>query len=41
MDLQLGDGSGVDATREITAALPDTRVLVLSASASRPTYWLP
>jgi DNA-binding NarL/FixJ family response regulator len=32
MDLQLGEGSGVDATREITAALPDTRVLVLSAS---------
>jgi len=32
MDLQLGTGSGVDATREITAALPDTRVLVLSAS---------
>jgi DNA-binding NarL/FixJ family response regulator len=33
MDLQLREGSGVDATREITAALPDTRVLVLSASA--------
>jgi len=33
--LQLGDGSGVDATREITAALPDTRVLVLSASAEQ------
>ncbi|MGH3517886.1 MAG: response regulator [Haloechinothrix sp.] len=32
MDLNLGDTSGVDATREITAALPDTRVLVLSAS---------
>jgi DNA-binding NarL/FixJ family response regulator len=32
MDLQLGNGSGVDATREITGALPDTRVLVLSAS---------
>ncbi len=32
MDLQLGAGSGVDATRDITAALPDTRVLVLSAS---------
>lgn len=32
MDLQLGNGSGVDATRDITAALPDTRVLVLSAS---------
>jgi DNA-binding NarL/FixJ family response regulator len=32
MDLQLGEGSGVDATRQITAALPDTRVLVLSAS---------
>ncbi|MBB5977125.1 DNA-binding NarL/FixJ family response regulator [Kribbella solani] len=27
--------SGVDATREITAALPDTRVLVLSASAEQ------
>jgi DNA-binding NarL/FixJ family response regulator len=35
MDLQLGDGSGVDATREITTALPDTRVLVLSASAEQ------
>ncbi|MGH3463355.1 MAG: response regulator [Kribbellaceae bacterium] len=32
MDLQLGTSSGVNATREITAALPDTRVLVLSAS---------
>ncbi|MGH3948173.1 MAG: response regulator [Pseudonocardiaceae bacterium] len=32
MDLNLGDTSGVDATREITGALPDTRVLVLSAS---------
>ncbi|GAA1556475.1 response regulator transcription factor [Kribbella hippodromi] len=35
MDLQLGTGSGVEATREITAALPDTRVLVLSASAEQ------
>jgi len=33
MDLQLGSTSGVDATREIVAAAPDTRVLVLSASA--------
>jgi DNA-binding NarL/FixJ family response regulator len=33
MDLQLGDGSGVDATKQILQALPDTRVLVLSASA--------
>jgi DNA-binding NarL/FixJ family response regulator len=32
MDLNLGTGSGVDATREITAALTGTRVLVLSAS---------
>jgi DNA-binding NarL/FixJ family response regulator len=32
MDLNLGDRSGVDATREITSALPGTRVLVLSAS---------
>ncbi|HVV09077.1 response regulator transcription factor [Amycolatopsis sp.] len=32
MDLNLGSTSGVQATREITAALPDTRVLVLSAS---------
>lgn len=32
MDLNLGDTSGVYATREITAALPDTKVLVLSAS---------
>lgn len=32
MDINLGTSSGVDATREITLALPDTRVLVLSAS---------
>jgi len=32
MDLNLGKTSGVDATREITAALPSTKVLVLSAS---------
>ena len=32
MDLNLGTGSGVDATRAITAELADTRVLVLSAS---------
>lgn len=32
MDLTLGNTSGVDATREITTALPDTKVLVLSAS---------
>ncbi|WP_460864080.1 response regulator [Rhodococcus aerolatus] len=32
MDLQLGDGSGVDATRAVLARSPATRVLVLSAS---------
>lgn len=32
MDLHLGTTSGVEATREIVAAAPDTRVLVLSAS---------
>lgn len=32
MDLQLGAGSGAEATREIVVAAPDTRVLVLSAS---------
>jgi DNA-binding NarL/FixJ family response regulator len=32
MDLNLGETSGVDATRAITAALPSTKVLVLSAS---------
>jgi DNA-binding NarL/FixJ family response regulator len=32
MDLQLGTTSGVQATGEIISALPDTRVLVLSAS---------
>jgi DNA-binding NarL/FixJ family response regulator len=32
MDLNLGSSSGVEATREITNTLPDTRVLVLSAS---------
>ena len=32
MDLNLGEGSGVTATGQITAELNDTRVLVLSAS---------
>lgn len=32
MDLNLGEASGVDATRQITAQLEGTRVLVLSAS---------
>lgn len=32
MDLNLGEASGVTATGHITAELPDTRVLVLSAS---------
>ncbi|MEU6644927.1 response regulator transcription factor [Saccharomonospora sp. NPDC046836] len=32
MDLNLGETSGVVATRSITSELPDTRVLVLSAS---------
>ena len=32
MDLNLGSVSGVEAIREITGRLPDTRVLVLSAS---------
>jgi DNA-binding NarL/FixJ family response regulator len=32
MDLNLGDTSGVAATREITQEIPGTRVLVLSAS---------
>ncbi|WP_306990874.1 response regulator [Amycolatopsis thermophila] len=32
MDMNLGGTSGVDATRAITTSLPDTRVLVLSAS---------
>ncbi|EIF01185.1 response regulator [Saccharomonospora glauca] len=32
MDINLGGTSGVDATRAITGELPDTRVLVLSAS---------
>ena len=35
LDLQLGTGSGVDVTRDVVAALPDTRVLVLSASAEQ------
>jgi DNA-binding NarL/FixJ family response regulator len=33
MDLQLGEGSGVDATKQILQARPDTRILALSASA--------
>jgi DNA-binding NarL/FixJ family response regulator len=32
LDLNLGDTSGVDAIPELLAALPDTRILVLSAS---------
>lgn len=32
MDLNLGDTSGVDASRQITQEVPGTRVLVLSAS---------
>jgi len=36
MDLQLGSSSGVDATREVVARSPRTRVLVLSASAEQP-----
>ncbi|GAB3508681.1 response regulator [Amycolatopsis cihanbeyliensis] len=32
MDLSMGDASGVEATRRITADLPETKVLVLSAS---------
>ncbi|MDR7302046.1 response regulator transcription factor [Haloactinomyces albus] len=32
MDLNLGDTSGVEASREITQEIPGTRVLVLSAS---------
>ncbi|AXB46283.1 response regulator [Amycolatopsis albispora] len=32
MDMNLGETSGVDATRAITGALPETKVLVLSAS---------
>jgi DNA-binding NarL/FixJ family response regulator len=32
MDLSLADGSGSEATAQILAKLPDTRVLVLSAS---------
>jgi DNA-binding NarL/FixJ family response regulator len=32
MDLQLGDGTGVEATRAVLARSPGTRVLVLSAS---------
>lgn len=32
MDLQLGDGSGVDATARLLAAAPTLRVLMLSAS---------
>ncbi len=35
MDLQLGAASGVEATRDIVSAAPDTRVLVLSASAEQ------
>ncbi|MFW6090535.1 MAG: response regulator [Actinomycetota bacterium] len=36
MDLQLESGSGVEATGKITAQLPDTRVLMLSASGEPP-----
>ncbi len=33
MDIRLPGKSGIDATREITAALPDTRVIVLTSYA--------
>ena len=33
MDLNLPDGSGIDATRDLLAAHPDTRVLVITMSA--------
>lgn len=33
MDLNLPDGSGIDATREILAAAPDTGILVITMSA--------
>jgi DNA-binding NarL/FixJ family response regulator len=35
MDMQLGDGDGVQATAEVLAVSPSTRVLVLSASDER------
>lgn len=31
MDVRLGDGSGIEATREIRAELPDTRFLILTS----------
>ncbi len=31
MDVELGDGDGVEVTAEVTAAFPDVRVVVLSA----------
>jgi len=33
MDVRLADGSGIEATREILATLPDTRVLMLTSFA--------
>jgi DNA-binding NarL/FixJ family response regulator len=33
MDVRLADGSGIDATREIRARLPETRVLMLTSFA--------
>ena len=33
MDVRLADGSGIEATREILASLPDTRVLMLTSFA--------
>ena len=39
MDLQLGEGSGVDATREITAALRTRGCWCCRPAPSRPTYW--
>jgi len=35
MDMQLSDGTGTEATAGVVEASPDTRVLVLSASAER------
>jgi DNA-binding NarL/FixJ family response regulator len=41
MDLRLSDGSGIEATRDIRAARPQTRVLMLTSLRRRrgPAFW--
>ena len=41
LDLQIPAPDGVEVTREVLRQDPSARVLILSASGSRPTCWRP